>query len=66
MRKGTTMIWILIGLFVFWVGMVIVARNGGGGTLGGKIRASDWWAWNDAMQDKQRELEQLRQAEPKL
>ncbi|MFA5394947.1 MAG: hypothetical protein WC346_02900 [Methanogenium sp.] len=60
------MIYLLVAFFIFWLIIVALARNGKGGTLGAKIRTSDWQAWNYAVEDKQRELEQLKSIEPKL
>ncbi len=58
--------YLLVVFLIFWIVIVALARNGKGGMLGEKIRASNWQAWNDAMQDKQRELEQLKSVEPRL
>ena len=45
-------------VFLAWV------RRGHGGRFGTAIRWSDWHAWRRAVEDKQRELAELRAAEP--
>lgn len=42
-----------------------VARNGGCGALGRKIRNSDHWALMDAIAEKEQELAELRKLIPK-
>ena len=39
-------------------------RPHSGGKVGQKIRDSDWHAWNMAVEDKERELDQLKNVEP--
>ena len=57
-----------LALFVF----VCYARKGGGGKIGRKIRSSDHWALEDAIEEKEREikekegeLKQLKALRPK-
>jgi hypothetical protein len=50
---------------VLHVFVAIARRPGSCGTIGRKIRQSDWLAWRDAMNEKEQELEQLRKLEPK-
>jgi hypothetical protein len=54
-----------IGVAIILIAVISYARSGKLGSFGQAIRNSDWHAWNDAMQDKQRELAELREAEPK-
>ncbi len=55
-------IWLIpIGVIAF----LLVARSGGGGSFGKRIRASDHWSWEMAVKDKRRELEVLIEHEPK-
>lgn len=49
-----------------WIFLAVARRPGRLGALGRKIRASDWDAWRDAVEEKEQELTQLRKAEPKL
>lgn len=51
---------------VIIVAALFLIRNGGGGSLGKKIRASDHWAWEEAVKDKERELQELKNAEPRV
>lgn len=39
-------------------------RKGNGGVVGKKVRDSDHWAWQYAMEEKERELDELRKIEP--
>lgn len=48
-----------------WIFLSIARRPGRCGTLGRKIRESDWQAWRDAVDEKERELMQLKRMEPK-
>lgn len=57
---------LILGVFVglrllfWWLG-----SDDNGGWFGGQVRASNWTAWNDAVQDKKRELAELESVEPK-
>ena len=44
---------IVLALFVFW------SRRGGGGKLGAKIRNSDRWCLEDAIEEKKQEIAEL-------
>jgi len=46
-------------VFFTWI------RHGKGGAIGKAIRRSDWLAWHDAVEEKERELAELRKVEPK-
>jgi hypothetical protein len=54
----------LIAALILFSALYFLRKPGRGGSLGNRIRNSDWWAWRDAMNDKQRELDELRAAEP--
>lgn len=45
-------------------GLLLWFRAGHGGSLGRTIRESDHWAWQDAVDEKKRELTELMNAEP--
>lgn len=51
-----------IGLFIF----LAWTRRGHGGSIGQAIRNSDHWAWSRAVEEKKRELDDLKRMEPKL
>lgn len=52
-----------IGLY----GALAYFRSGPrGGAIGRAVRASDWYSWRIAVEDKERELAELRASEPKL
>jgi Sec-independent protein translocase protein TatA len=40
-------------------------KPGRGGAVGRAIRNSDWHSWKSAVEDKERELAELKAAEPK-
>lgn len=50
---------------IIMVTLLTWLRSGNkGGKLGQAVRNSDWNAWRMAMDDKERELEELRRVEP--
>jgi len=59
------MTWIGIVVLICVVLFVRLARNGGGGEVGRRIRNSDHFAWECAIQEQEEKLRELREAEPK-
>lgn len=53
-------------LILLYSALIYFRRPGRGGKLGHRIRMSDWDAWRDAVNQKQRELDALRKVEPKV
>jgi hypothetical protein len=59
MKYIPVIIWLIFILtYLSWV------RKGHGGWLGNKIRQSDWHCWNEAIKEKQLELEELLKTKP--
>ena len=52
-------------LILYQVLLVWLRKPGKGGTIGRKIRSSDRWSWEQAVADKEKELEALKEVEPK-
>ena len=52
---------ILLYLFFYYA-----SKSGKCGTIGKKIRESDYLAWKDAVNEKQEELKKLMKCKPKL
>lgn len=58
--------WMALPLALALYGGLFWLRSGHrGGWLGQRVRDSDWQSWRMAVEDKERELRELRAAEPK-
>jgi hypothetical protein len=64
--QGGGMTWIVIPIALILSVSLAWLRNGHGGNFGEAIRRSDWYAWRDAVEDKERELSELKASEPKI
>ncbi len=58
------MTWIVIPSALLLYGGLAFLRSGHGGKFGQAIRNSDWHAWRFAVEEKERELAELKAAEP--
>jgi hypothetical protein len=56
---------ITLGVFFALYFLLAWLRSGRGGRLGRMVRGSDWLAWRDEMDRRERQLEKLRKAEPR-
>ena len=59
------MTWIVIPVALLLVAGLSWTRAGHGGRFGAHIRASDWYSWRDAVNEKERELAELKSADPR-
>ena len=50
--------------FVLILTLRYLSKRGNGGTIGSKIRSSNWAAWNDAVTECEDRLRELRNHEP--
>ena len=55
-----------LAVLVVWIILCMLARKGKCGTIGAKIRASDHDAWRQAVEQRENELRDLQNMEPKL
>lgn len=53
----------IVGALIMYAGLAWM-RSGHGGEVGRRIRNSDYWAWEMAVEDKERELAELKRAKP--
>jgi hypothetical protein len=59
------MSWIVLPTVLILFGGLAWLRSGHGGKFGEAIRNSDWHSWRMAVDEKERELTELKAAEPK-
>jgi hypothetical protein len=54
------------------VGLILMSllawlrKPGKGGKVGRVIRHSDWLSWQNAVEERERQLEELKRAEPRI
>lgn len=57
--------WVLVVAVVLYGGLYWLRQGKRGGIIGQRVRDSDWQSWRMAVEEKERELRELRAAQPK-